>query len=95
MLNSRSTAAEEGTGMLYFVNRVTQICLCSMENMSGDRGTLSWTSSLVQESKFFSSSLSKFVWVSGLLDAFMYSKVLSRAWAGTGPGRRCCDCRCV
>ncbi|KAG0727610.1 hypothetical protein GWK47_003975 [Chionoecetes opilio] len=58
MLNSRSTAAEEGTGVLYLMNRSTQIYLCSMGNMSGDRGTLSWTSSWVQECKFFSSSSS-------------------------------------
>ncbi|KAG0724720.1 hypothetical protein GWK47_040028 [Chionoecetes opilio] len=71
MLNSRSTAAEEGTGVLYLMNRSTQICLCSMGNMSGDRGTLSWTSSWVQECKFFSSSSSTYPWDNSLLAAFM------------------------
>ncbi|KAG0722685.1 hypothetical protein GWK47_044049 [Chionoecetes opilio] len=82
MLNSRSTGAEEGTGVLYLMNRSTQICLCSMGKMSGDRGTLSWTSNWVQECKFFSSSSSTSPWDNGLLAAFMYSKVLGRAWTG-------------
>ncbi|KAG0712506.1 hypothetical protein GWK47_018330 [Chionoecetes opilio] len=38
ILNSRSTAAEEGTGVLYLMNRSTQICLCSMGNMWKQEG---------------------------------------------------------